>query len=277
MPSHVSTFLRARQRRQDAIVENADETGLNKGSDNEDNLEEEPEVKNLKYWASKIGHVFRKVRPTKKRRKTSYGSLFSSLGDSELDELEGPTVHYKPEAIETLCQLTKFNRRELQLMYRGFKQECPSGMVKEDTFKMIYSQFFPRGADASQYAHFVFNTFDQDNTGAITFTDFVIGLSVLSRGSLQEKLRWTFNLYDINGDGYITKDELSRIVKAVYDLMGRAVEPLVEEHTTREHVERVFNRLDLNKDGVVTIDEFMDSCTKDENISKSMAVLDTIL
>lgn len=61
---------------------------------------------------------------------------------------------------------------------------------------------------------------------------------------------------------YITKDELSRIVKAVYDLMGRAVEPLVEEHTTREHVERVFNRLDLNKDGVVTIDEFMDSCTK---------------
>lgn len=43
-------------------------------------------------------------------------------------------------------------------------------MVKEDTFKMIYAQFFPRGADTSQYAHYVFNTFDQDNTGAITFT-----------------------------------------------------------------------------------------------------------
>ncbi|XP_064466128.1 Kv channel-interacting protein 4-like isoform X2 [Ornithodoros turicata] len=248
----------------------------NKGSDNED-VEEETEVKNFKYWANKIGHVFKKVRQTKKRRKSSYGSLFSSLGDSELDELEGPTVHYKPEAIETLCQLTKFNKRELQLMYRGFKQECPSGMVKEETFKIIYSQFFPRGADASQYAHFVFNTFDQDHTGAITFTDFVIGLSVLSRGSLQEKLRWTFNLYDINGDGYITKDELARIVKAVYDLMGKAVEPMVEENTTREHVERVFQKLDLNKDGVVTIDEFMDSCTKDENISKSMSVLDTIL
>ncbi|XP_050047978.1 Kv channel-interacting protein 4-like isoform X2 [Dermacentor andersoni] len=247
----------------------------NKGSDNDD-VDEEVEVKNFKYWANKIGHVFKKVRQTKKRRKSSYGSLFSSL-DSEIDELEGPTVHYKPEAIETLCQLTKFNKRELQLMYRGFKQECPSGMVKEETFKIIYSQFFPRGADASQYAHFVFNTFDQDHTGAITFTDFVIGLSVLSRGSLQEKLRWTFNLYDINGDGYITKDELARIVKAVYDLMGKAVEPMVEENTTREHVERVFQKLDLNKDGVVTIDEFMDSCTKDENISKSMSVLDTIL
>ncbi|XP_077502105.1 Kv channel-interacting protein 4-like isoform X2 [Amblyomma americanum] len=215
------------------------------------------------------------VRRTNARRTVSASG--SQTHNSEIDELEGPTVHYKPEAIETLCQLTKFNKRELQLMYRGFKQECPSGMVKEETFKIIYSQFFPRGADASQYAHFVFNTFDQDHTGAITFTDFVIGLSVLSRGSLQEKLRWTFNLYDINGDGYITKDELARIVKAVYDLMGKAVEPMVEENTTREHVERVFQKLDLNKDGVVTIDEFMDSCTKDENISKSMSVLDTIL
>lgn len=49
-------------------------------------------------------------------------AFFFSFSDSEIDELEGPTVHYKPEAIETLCQLTKFNKRELQLMYRGFKQ-----------------------------------------------------------------------------------------------------------------------------------------------------------
>lgn len=51
----------------------------NKGSDNED-VDEEPEVRNFKYWANRIGHVFKKVRQTKKRRKSSYGSLFSSLG-----------------------------------------------------------------------------------------------------------------------------------------------------------------------------------------------------
>lgn len=36
--------------------------------------------------------------------------------------------------------------------------------------------------------------------------DFVIGLSVLLRGSETEKLRWAFNLYDINKDGYITRE-----------------------------------------------------------------------
>lgn len=49
-------------------------------------------------------------------------------------------------------------------------QEAPSGVVREDTFKHIYSQFFPKGADTNQYAHYVFNTFDPDHTGIVTFT-----------------------------------------------------------------------------------------------------------
>ena len=48
-------------------------------------------------------------------------SLFV-VSDSELEEIDGHNVHYKPEAIDTLCQITKFNKRELQLIYRGFKQ-----------------------------------------------------------------------------------------------------------------------------------------------------------
>lgn len=31
-------------------------------------------------------------------------------------------------------------------------------------------------------------------------------LSILLRGTVHEKLRWTFNLYDINKDGYINKE-----------------------------------------------------------------------
>lgn len=36
--------------------------------------------------------------------------------------------------------------------------------------------------------------------------DFVLGLSILLRGTVHEKLNWAFNLYDINKDGYITKE-----------------------------------------------------------------------
>ncbi len=53
--------------------------------------------------------------------------------------------------------------------------------------------------DSSTYAHYVFNAFDQDHSGSISFEEFVMGLSLLARGSLHDKLQWAFNLYDVNG------------------------------------------------------------------------------
>lgn len=102
--------------------------------------------------------------------------------------------------------------------------------------------FFIIPSDATTYAHFLFNAFDLDRNGSIRFEvrisllivflytlnlyffivqslpwlycshwqDFVIGLSVLLRGSVTEKLNWAFNLYDINKDGYITKEVLTK-------------------------------------------------------------------
>lgn len=52
----------------------------------------------------------------------SYFNTLPSLTDHDLEDLDMQTVRYKPEGLDTLCRATKFNRKELQLMYRGFKQ-----------------------------------------------------------------------------------------------------------------------------------------------------------
>lgn len=83
---------------------------------------------------------------------------------------ETTSISTKPEALDALCELTKFSRRELRFMYREFKNECPDGTIREETFKAIYQQFFPRGTDTSSYAHFVFSSFDLESTGFLTFT-----------------------------------------------------------------------------------------------------------
>ncbi|KAI9589265.1 hypothetical protein GQX74_007434 [Glossina fuscipes] len=105
--------------------------------------------------------------------------------------------------------------------------------------------------------------------------DFVQGLSILSRGSIEEKLRWTFSLYDINGDGYITREEMTDIVTAIYELMGRLPDELPEEEKIKGKVEHLFEKMDINRDGVVTLDEFLQACHNDEAISRSMSVFDT--
>ncbi|KAK3550138.1 hypothetical protein QTP86_021073, partial [Hemibagrus guttatus] len=50
-------------------------------------------------------------------------------------ELELSMVRHQPEGLEKLQAQTKFTRKELQSLYRGFKNECPSGLVDEETFK----------------------------------------------------------------------------------------------------------------------------------------------
>ncbi|OWR52667.1 potassium channel interacting protein, partial [Danaus plexippus plexippus] len=50
-----------------------------------------------------------------------------------------------PVALEELCRQTKFSKQEIRVMYRGFKTECPEGVVHEDSFKDIYAKFFPHG------------------------------------------------------------------------------------------------------------------------------------
>lgn len=66
------------------------------------------------------------------------------LADSELEEFETP-ARYRPDSLSALSRATRFTEDEIKRIYRGFKAECPTGVVKEDTFKVIYSQFFPQG------------------------------------------------------------------------------------------------------------------------------------
>jgi len=49
------------------------------------------------------------------------------------------------------------------------------------------------------------------------------------------------------------------------------------EMIAERHADRIFQKLDLNCDGQVTWDEFLETCTKDENISNTMALLDVAM
>ncbi|XP_035847998.1 Kv channel-interacting protein 2 isoform X1 [Sander lucioperca] len=192
------------------------------------------------------------------------------------DDFELSTVCHRPESMDKLQEQTKFTKKELQVLYRGFKNECPSGAVNEENFKTIYSQFFPQG-DSSMYAHFLFEAFDTNKNGSVSFEDFVFGLSIILRGTINDRLNWAFNLYDLNKDGCITKEEMLDIMKSIYDMMGKYTYPTMQDDVPREHVESFFQKMDRNKDGVVTIEEFIESCKKDENIMQSMQLFDNVI
>lgn len=73
--------------------------------------------------------------------------------------------------------------------------------------------------------------------------EFLTILSKVSRGSVEEKLQWVFGLYDLDGDGLISKEEMLDVVGSIYEMLGRYTQPqIVEPHlAAREHVDRIFH------------------------------------
>ena len=52
----------------------------------------------------------------------------------------------------------------------------------------------------------------RDRTGGITFGDFMEFLSVITKGTTEDKLQWAFTFYDVNHDGVISREELIKVI-----------------------------------------------------------------
>ncbi|CAB3400414.1 unnamed protein product [Caenorhabditis bovis] len=174
------------------------------------------------------------------------------------------------EAAE-LEQTTYFTRKELKKWYKDFIRDCPTGELRMEEFQGIYKQFFPNG-DPSKFAAFVFNVFDDNQDGHISFKEFIAALSITSRGTLDEKLDWAFSLYDVDKDGFITKDEMANIVDAIYSMIGNMLELPKDEDTPQKRVEKIFTNMDKNFDGQLTREEFKEGSKADPWIVQALTM-----
>ncbi|XP_041112196.1 guanylyl cyclase-activating protein 1-like [Polyodon spathula] len=153
---------------------------------------------------------------------------------------------------------------EIHHWYKKFMKECPSGQLTLHEFKQFFGL---RGLDpeANAYIEQMFRTFDMNKDGYIDFMEYVAALSLVLRGKIEQKLRWYFKLYDVDGNGCIDRYELLNIIKAIRAINGCDQVSSVEEFTNR-----VFDKIDVNGDGELSLDEFVEGARKDEEFMEVM-------
>ncbi|CAI2356401.1 unnamed protein product [Caenorhabditis sp. 36 PRJEB53466] len=183
---------------------------------------------------------------------------------------------YRPSSLQQVVDETHFSKNEVRAIYRAFKETSPNAVINKNIMREKFAELFPHG-DIEHYADLLFETFDNDGNGTINFQEFVKALSILCRGTMDEKLEWLYKLYDPKEKGEITWDRLFYVITSMDDLMGRHAKP---HHTREQKCERanqVFAKFDIDKKGRITKKDFIHVCKTDQTILNSISALYTLL
>lgn len=112
---------------------------------------------------------------------------------------------------------------------------------------------------------------------------------------MEDKLDWAFQLYDIDGDGNISYNEMLKIVEAIYKMVcqnlflfvrmqpltslqvGSMVKLPADEDTPEKRVRKIFKMMDKDENGSLDMEEFKEGSKRDETIVSALSLYDGLV
>ncbi|KAM8888212.1 guanylyl cyclase-activating protein 2-like [Synchiropus picturatus] len=159
------------------------------------------------------------------------------------------------------CSDHEVSLQNIQELYRRFTSECPSGNLHLHEFKRIFGINSVSMEEESAYLDNVFRSFDTNQDGKLDFMEYVAAVHLVLRGKLEDKLKWSFKVYDGDGNGCLEKEEVRRILKII-NKIKRHHDPEVSENVD-DICDRIFSMVDKNQDCEISLEEFMEGAKKD--------------
>ncbi|CAG9334920.1 unnamed protein product [Blepharisma stoltei] len=125
-----------------------------------------------------------------------------------------PITHQSARASPKIKKvLIKFTKDELRILKDLYKDLSRKTSDEEAIDKNTFIQFFSLPGLLGER---LFQKFDINKQGSISFEDFLIGFASFSKGTLDQKYKIIFDLYDLKEDGVIDKNELVTIIHNSY-------------------------------------------------------------
>ncbi|KAA8585511.1 recoverin a [Etheostoma spectabile] len=171
------------------------------------------------------------------------------------------------ELLQELKSNTKYSESELCTWYQSFLKECPSGKISKQQFEGIYASFFPN-ADPTTYARHVFRSFDTNADGTLDFKEYIVALHLTSGGKTMQKLEWAFALYDVDGNGTISKNEILEIVKSIFNMIPPEDQKNLpeDENMPEKRAEKLWEFFGKKEDDKISEGEFIQGVMDNQDI-----------
>eukprot|EP01094_Clydonella_sp_ATCC50884_P023383 TRINITY_DN558_c0_g1_i1.p1 TRINITY_DN558_c0_g1~~TRINITY_DN558_c0_g1_i1.p1 ORF type:complete len:194 (-),score=74.67 TRINITY_DN558_c0_g1_i1:477-1058(-) len=179
----------------------------------------------------------------------------------------------KKVEIGALDHTPHFDDSELQSLAKQYQKENPSGTIAKEEFIEAMEQM---GVVDTFLQNTLFNVFDANADGEISFSEFVQALSIMTRGTPNEKLRFAFKMYDIDHSGYVSRDDMLQVLEAFARMVGPGDEnPLTsvggkKYDSPQELVDDLFGQMDTNEDGKISFEEYQVGAMKNTDIMKGL-------
>lgn len=160
----------------------------------------------------------------------------------------------KKTALDEFARDNNLKPESIKKAFKRFQatDKDKSGMIDYTEFCEILQ------VDPSPQGEKVFQLFDYDKSGQIDVREFMIALANFTGAGKDDKLKFSFMIFDEDGNGLITKDELTRILKANHMASN--------DGEVSRKADTIMTQADKDGDGVVTFDEFVIVSKKFPNI-----------
>ena len=192
-------------------------------------------------------------------------SLFDKQGGNQGTQIgyANPCQSKMSHLVTKLSDETRFTEDEIWKLHIPFYKRCPKGKANLRQFQMFYKEYFPNEA-AETFAANVFRTIDKRNNNYVEFAEFVKAAEVILKGSVEEKQRWVYAMYDVDNTDAVTRYDMYVIHSAAFKMLCGSTN--VDLSTRR--IDFLFNKIDKNMNGSVTFEEFKEKSKRIPALSK---------
>ncbi|RNF22116.1 calcineurin B subunit [Trypanosoma conorhini] len=158
----------------------------------------------------------------------------------------GEASSLTPEEMRKLQEATALSEAQILRLHQRFTMldRAGQGTITAEVFSSIAS------VASNPLLGRVLKVLDSTGDGKIDFAKFAKALAVFSpQADKREKLRFTYKMYDFDGDDKISNRDLFETLKIM-------VGTNLTEVQLQQIVDKTFIEVDLNRDGYITFDEF---------------------